>query len=201
MKLLHVDASILGEGSVSRKVSAAFAESLAAADPGAEVTYRDLAAQPLPHLTPANLPGAHPLSAMAPGVNAERDESEKVLAEFLDADVVVIGAPMYNFGVPSQLKAWVDRILVPGKTFRYTESGPEGLAGGKRVILAISRGGKYGPASPAAGAEHAEAWLRTAFGFIGVSPQVVIAEGVNLGAESREAALTSAVGEALKLAA
>jgi FMN-dependent NADH-azoreductase len=201
MKLLHVDASILGQGSVSRQVSAAIVENLTKANPALQVTYRDLAAEPLPHLTPANLPGAHPLSALAPEANDERLASEAILDEFLAADVVVIGAPMYNFGVPSQLKAWIDRLLVPGKTFAYGETGPVGLAGGKRVILAISRGGFYGPESPAAGAEHAEAWLRTAFGFIGVAPELVLAEGVQRGADVRASAIDSALERALDLAA
>lgn len=201
MKLLHVDASILGAGSVSRQVSAAIVESLAKASPGLEVIYRDLAAEPLPHLTPANLPGAHPLSALAPDNSAERRASEAILDEFLAADIVVIGAPMYNFGVPSQLKAWIDRLLVPGKTFAYGETGPVGLAGDKRVILAISRGGQYGPESPTAAFEHAEAWLRTTFGFIGVAPEVVIAEGVQRGPEVRAAAIDSALETALALAA
>lgn len=200
MKLLHVDASVLGENSVSREISRAIVGGLTAADPALEVTYRDLAAEPLPHLTPANLPAAHPLSALAPA-GKERAVSEAVLDEFVAADIVVIGAPMYNFAVPSQLKAWIDRLLVPGKTFRYGENGPIGLAGGKRVILAISRGGLYAGASPSAAAEHAEAWLRTAFGFIGIVPEVVIAEGVNRGEAARATALEGALETALRLAA
>ncbi|MGH7025262.1 MAG: FMN-dependent NADH-azoreductase [Caulobacteraceae bacterium] len=201
MKLLHVDASILGENSVSRQVSAAIVSSLIKAGGPVNLSYRDLTADPLPHLTPANLPGAHPLSALAPEANAERAASEAVLDEFLAADTVVIGAPMYNFGAPSQLKAWIDRLLVPGKTFSYGENGPVGLAKGKRVILALSRGGAYGPESPTAGAEHAEAWLRTVFGFIGVDLEVVVAEGINYGPEARAKALDGALETALKLAA
>jgi FMN-dependent NADH-azoreductase len=201
MKLLHVDASILGAGSVSRQVSSAIVDNLVRANPGIEVTHRDLTAEPLPHLTPANLPGAHPLSALAPDNSAERRASEAILDEFLAADIVVIGAPMYNFGVPSQLKAWIDRLLVPGKTFSYVEAGPVGLAGDKRVILAISRGGLYGPESPTASAEHAEAWLRTTFGFIGVTPEVVIAEGIQRGTDVRAAAIDAALEHAVALAA
>ncbi|HEY5289886.1 MAG TPA: FMN-dependent NADH-azoreductase [Caulobacteraceae bacterium] len=199
MKLLHVDASILGEGSVSRQVSARVVSSLIKAGGPIKVSYRDLAADPLPHLTPANLPGAHPLSALSPEANAERAASEAILDEFLAADTVVIGAPMYNFGVPSQLKAWIDRLLVPGKTFSYGENGPVGLAKGKRVILALSRGGAYGPHN--AGAEHAEAWLRTVFGFIGVEPEVIVAEGINHGPDARAKAVDGALETALKLAA
>jgi FMN-dependent NADH-azoreductase len=101
---------------------------------------------------------------------------------------------MYNFTLPSQLKAWIDRILVGGKTFRYTATGPEGLAGGKRVIVAISRGGFYGPASPTAAFEHLESYLRTVFGFIGVTDlEFVAADGINLGPDQREAALKGAI--------
>jgi FMN-dependent NADH-azoreductase len=201
MKLLHVDASILGEGSVSRQVSAAIVERLGAAIPGLEIVRRDLVADPLPHLTPANLPGAHPLSQLAPAPNAERAQSEDVLAEFLAADIVVVGAPMYNFGVPSQLKAWIDRLLVPGVTFKYAEGGVVGLAKGKRVVLALARGGLYGPESPAAGAEHAEAWLRTNFEFIGVTPEIVLAEGVQRGPDARAAAIEAALQGVTALAA
>jgi len=201
MKLLHVDASILGANSVSRQVSAAIVESLIKSGQPLTVSYRDLAADPLPHLTPATLPGSHPLAALSPEANAERTVSEAVLDEFLAADIVVVGVPMYNFAVPSQLKAWIDRLLVPGKTFTYGEKGPVGLAGGKRVILAISRGGNYGEGSPAAGFDHAEAWLRTTFGFIGVTPEVVIAEGINRGPEVRAAAVEGALSAAFKLAA
>lgn len=203
MKLLHIDSSILGDNSVSRQVAAAAVEKIRKAAPGAVVTYRDLAATPLPHLTLAHLPGDHPLSALVPDAFALPDEkagSQAVLNEFLAADTVVIGAPMYNFTIPSQLKAWLDRILVPGKTFSYGEKGPIGLAGGKRVIVAISRGGFYGAGTPAAAAEHAEAYLQAVFGFIGiVNPEFIVAEGVQAGSEQREKSLGTAVQAAAGL--
>jgi FMN-dependent NADH-azoreductase len=124
-----------------------------------------------------------------------------VLEEFLAADTVVIGAPMYNFTLPSQLKAWIDRILVAGSTFRYTEAGPEGLAGGKRVIVALARGGFYDGGSPAAGLEHLESYLRGIFNFIGIEPEFVAADGLNFGPEQREESLKAALGETLRLAA
>ena len=96
-----------------------------------------------------------------------------MLDEFLAADTIVIGAPMYNFTLPSQLKAWIDRIVIAGKTFRYTENGPEGLAGGKRVIIALARGGFYSDGSPAAALEHLETYLRGVFNFIGIEPEFV----------------------------
>ena len=109
---------------------------------------------------------------------------------------------MYNFGVPSQLKAWIDRIAVAGKTFRYTEKGPEGLAGEKKLIIASSRGGFFAPESPAAAFDHQEGYLRTLFGFLGISGLTFIrAEGVAVGPEAREKAIQAALGEASKLAA
>jgi FMN-dependent NADH-azoreductase len=183
MKLLHIDSSILGANSVSRAVTAAAAATLTAAYPGLEVTARDLAADPLPHLT---------LAALGDPSTVE---------EFLAADIVLIGAPMYNFSLPTQLKAWIDRILIAGKTFRYGAQGPEGLAGPKRVIIAISRGGYYGMETPAAQAEHLETYLKTAFGFIGITPEFIVAEGIALGPDQRQAALDKALGVAAALQA
>jgi FMN-dependent NADH-azoreductase len=203
MNLLHIDASVLGDNSVSRKVSAAIAARLTSANPGLEVTYRDLAAQPLAHLTgehvAANFGGPQPA---APGLQADYADGQAALAEFLAADIVVVGAPMYNFTLPTQLKAWIDRLLIAGKTFRYTASGPEGLAGGKRVIVALSRGGFYGPQSPTTAYEHLESYLRTVFGFIGVTDlEFVAADGIAIGPEQREKALTGALEAASLLRA
>lgn len=195
MKLLHIDSSILGENAASRPVTAAIVARLRESDPALEVVYRDLAADPLPHLT---------LERMAAETDPAPDqaESQKALEEFLAADIVVIGAPMYNFTIPSQLKAWIDRVLIAGKTFRYGANGAEGLAGGKRVIVAVSRGGVYGPDSPAAAAEHVETYLRAVFAFIGVSdPEFIVAEGLQLGPDRREAALAAALESAAALKA
>ena len=181
MNLLHIDSSVLGENSASRALSAAVVMHLRAEYPGSHVDYRDLAAQSLPHFTPM-LAESDPCAHR----NAE------VLDEFLTADVVVIGAPMYNFGIPSQLKAWVDRILIAGRTFRYDANGPEGLAGGKRVIIASARGGIYSEGGAAA-ADFQENYLRHVFGFIGITNvEFVRAEGLNLGPEQREASLRRA---------
>jgi len=194
MNLLHLDSSILGGNSVSRVLSAAVVAKLKASNPTLAVTYRDLAAEPIPHLSGAYL-------AVAQGVQSQLDTAlehdlalgSRVLDEFLAADIVVLGVGFYNFGIASQLKAWVDRVAVAGKTFRYTEKGPEGLARGKRLIIAISRGGFYGPGTPTAGFEHAETYLRGAFGFLGISDiEVVAAEGVNIGPEQREASVKAA---------
>jgi FMN-dependent NADH-azoreductase len=192
--LLHIDASILGANSASRQLSAAAVARLRQATPELNVTYRDLAAQPLSHLSADHLAaaqGAVPESAV---VRDDIATSQAVLEEFLAADVVVIGAPMYNFTLSSQLKSWIDRILVAGKTFRYSAAGPEGLAGNKRVIIAVSRGGLYGPGAPAAAMEHVESYLRGVFGFIGVTNlEFIVAEGLLLSPEQRVKSIDAAL--------
>jgi FMN-dependent NADH-azoreductase len=180
MTILKIDSSITGENSVSRQLTGRIVEQFRARDPGANVIERDLVQQPLDHLT---------LPAFA---------DTSVIDEFLAADTIVIGAPMYNFSLSSQLKAWIDRILVAGRTFRYTESGPEGLAGGKRVIVALSRGGFYEDGSPM---EHLETYLRSIFGFIGITPEFVHADGIAVGPDQRRAAIEKAYGEVQRLAA
>ena len=183
MTIVHIDSSISGDNSASRAISRSILDRLTAADPQAKVISRDLVAEPLAHLT---------LEAFA---------DSDVLDEFLAADTVVIGAPMYNFTLPTQLKAWLDRILVAGRTFRYTADGPEGLAGDKRVIVALARGGIYDAGSPAAALEHLETYLRAVFGFIGITPEFVAADGLAISPEQREASLRQAVGETVRLAA
>lgn len=180
MKLLHLDSSILGENSASRPLTSAIVARWQDAVPALGVTYRDLAASPLPHLSGGSLAGADA---------GEAAEAERVMQEFLEADVVVVGAPMYNFGVPSTLKAWIDRVAVAGKTFRYTETGPQGLAGGKKVILASSRGGFH----QHNGADFQEAYLRQVFGFLGVTDiEVVRAEGLAISPQQREESIAAA---------
>jgi len=181
--ILHLDSSINGDNSASRVLSAKILEQLKTAQWGEQIVYRDLAAAPLPHLT---------LDAFA---------DTTVLDEFLAADTIVIGAPMYNFGIPSQLKAWFDRIAIAGKTFRYTETGPEGLAGGKRVIIALARGGFYSKGTPTAEFEFVERYLKAAFNFLGIEPEFVLAEGLAISPEHREQSLQQALGETVRLAA
>jgi FMN-dependent NADH-azoreductase len=202
MKILHVDASILGDSSVSRQLSAAIVARLRQAHPDAAVTYYDLGAEPIGHLTGAHLAAAQGLFAENASLQQDVARGQQALDDFLAADIVVIGAPMYNFSVSSQLKAWIDRLAVAGKTFRYTENGPQGLAGGRKVIVASSRGGFYGPDSPAASLDHQESYLRGIFGFFGVTDiSFVRAEGVNVSAEHRKASLAAATAEAARLAA
>jgi FMN-dependent NADH-azoreductase len=181
--ILHIDSSINGENSASREVSRSIVNQLKTALWGEEVVYRDLASSPLPHLT----------------LDAFADTS--VLDEFLAADTIVMGAPMYNFTLSTQLKSWIDRLMVAGKTFRYTENGPEGLAGGRRVIIAIARGGVYSADAPAAALEHLETYLRGVFNFMGIDPEFVIAEGLNLSPEHRTNAIEQAIGDTVRLAA
>lgn len=192
MHLLHIDASILGANSASRQLSRAVVERLRT--PGLDMVYRDLAAEPLSHLSAEHLAAAQGAAPELPAVQKDVAISQAVLNEFLGADIVVIGAPMYNFTIPSQLKAWIDRILVAGKTFRYGAAGPEGLAGNKRVIIAISRGGFYGPGTPTAAFEHVETYLRAVFGFIGVTDlKIIVAEGLLIGPEQRQKSIEEAL--------
>ncbi|MFH7765381.1 FMN-dependent NADH-azoreductase [Acinetobacter sp. BSP-28] len=184
MKVLHIDSSILGDASVSRQLSQAIVTQLQAKHADATVEYLDLAKQPIPHLTAEILMGQDAEQAAL---------GEKIIQQYLDADVVVVGAAMYNFGLPSTLKAWIDRISVAGKTFKYTENGPVGLAGEKKAYIASSRGGVYGENSPA---DFQEGFLKTVFNFTGVSDvEIIRAEGVNMGAELKDQAVASALAQ------
>ena len=193
MKLLHVDSSILGQHSASRELGAAIVARWQRDVRGIEVEYRDLAANPLPHLSGASL------------AQADADEAATaaaVMDEFLSADVIVVGAPMYNFGIPSQLKAWIDRVAVAGKTFRYTADGPQGLAGGKQVIVAATYGGKHPVES---GRNFVEPYLRQVFAFLGIDDvEFVSADGLSVSPEQRVTSISAArarIDVALPLAA
>ena len=193
-KLLHIDSSVLGPHSVSRQLSAAIVDRLRRATPDLDVRYRDLTVTPLTHLSGAHLAAAQGATNPSADVAQELASGQAALDEFLAADTIVLGAPMYNFTIPSQLKAWIDRIVVAGKTFKYDAQGPKGLAGDKRAIVAISRGGFYGPGTPAAALEHLESYLRGVFGFIGVTKlEFILADGIQIGPEHREKALASAL--------
>ena len=207
VKLLHLDSSILGGHSASRQVSHDIVQRLRGEGGEVEVIRRDLVADPLPHLERANLPRRHRLAtevdeSAKEAAAADRAESDRVLQEFLDADIVVVGAPLYNFSVPSQLKAWIDRICVAGVTFSYGANGPEGLMKGKRVILAPARGGFYGQGSPFAAFEHMETYLRTVFGFLGVTDiETIAVEGLAAGPDARASAMERAAAAAQELRA
>ncbi|UNK36849.1 FMN-dependent NADH-azoreductase [Shinella sp. H4-D48] len=193
MNILHIDSGILGEHSVSRRLTAAVVAQIKAEQPAASVTYRDLVSNPLPHLSGAHLMAANVNPADVDAqVAADVAESAVVLEEFLAADTVVLGVPMYNFSLPSQLKAWIDRVAVAGKTFRYTAEGPEGLATGKKVIVISTRGGHYS-AGPAAVMDHQESYLLAVLGFFGITDiEIVRAEGLNLSADSKIEAISEA---------
>lgn len=182
--ILRVDSSITGENSVSRQVTNRIVDQLRTTKPDARVIERDLVADPLAHLT------------------LDQFADQSTLDEFLAADTVVIGAPMYNFTLPSQLKAWIDRLAVNGRTFRYTAEGkPEGLAGPKRVIIALSRGGYYGAEQGNADFEHLESYVKAFFGFIGIVPEFVRADGINLGPEVKAKSVEQAFRDVDLLAA
>ena len=181
MKLLHLDSSILGTHSASRELGAAVVARWQRNVRDLEVVNRDLAANPLPHLSGTSLAQADA---------EETATAAAVIDEFLSADVIVLGVPMYNFGIPSQLKAWIDRVAVAGKTFRYTAEGPQGLAGGKKVIVAASYGGFH----PADGASNfIEPYLRFVFGFFGITDiEFVTAEGLSVSPEQRVKSIAEA---------
>ncbi len=182
MKLLHIDSSILGPNSASRALSAAVVAQFKQRHPGLQIRYRDLDAKPIPHLSGAALAGQD---------SAATELSATLMDEFLAADLIVLGVPMYNFGIPSTLKAWIDRIAIAGKTFRYTAEGPQGLVGDKQLVLALARGGVY---EPNALGEHQESYLRFMFGFLGISnPVVLTAEGLARSGADRD----RIIGEAL----
>ena len=181
MKVLHIDSSIMADASVSRQLSQAIVSQLSEKHAQVEVEYLDLATQPIPHLD----------AEILMGQNAEQSAlGERIIQQYLDADVVVIGAAMYNFGITSTLKAWIDRISVAGRTFKYTEQGPVGLAGEKKAYIASSRGGVYGENSPA---DFQEDFLKTIFNFTGVNDvEIIRAEGVSM-SEFKDQAVANAM--------
>jgi FMN-dependent NADH-azoreductase len=192
MKLLHIDSSPLGGHSVSRQLTRDIVRQWAATHAGTEVEYLDLAVEAPTHLAIDSL--GFRLGPTADGLtDVQRREnaiSERLVSQFLAADVVVVGAPMFNFSVTSQLKAWIDRVAQAGRTFKYTDKGPVGLAAGKTVIVASTRGGAYAGA-PAM--DHQESYLRTVFGFLGVTDiRFVRAEGLAMGDAAKAQALAAA---------
>lgn len=194
MQLLHIDSAITGAQSVSRQLTAQIVAAWQARHPGTQVSYLDLVANAPAHFTSdAMAPRTGQSDGLSAAQQRENAVSEQLVSQFLAADVVVIGAPFYNFSIPSQLKAWIDRIAQPGRTFRYSASGPEGLATGKTVIIASSRGGMYSTSEGGRAMEHQESYLHTVLEFFGVTDvRVVRAEGVGMGEAARAAALATA---------
>ncbi|NGM87695.1 FMN-dependent NADH-azoreductase [Parapusillimonas sp. SGNA-6] len=196
MKLLHIDSSITGADSVSRALTRNAVAEWTKDHPDTQVDYLDLAADAPSHLSVDSLGFRLPPTSEALSEVQQRENalSEALVSQFLAADVIVIGAPLYNFSIPTQLKAWIDRIAQAGRTFKYTEAGAVGLAGGKTVIIALSRGGVYSTSEAGRAMEHQESYLQTIFGFFGISDiRIVRAEGVNLGGDTRDQAMTSAI--------
>jgi FMN-dependent NADH-azoreductase len=194
MQLLHIDSSVLGAHSASRALSAEIVAKQVALHPGIGVTHRDLAADAVLHLSPAHVAAGQGAVIEDASLRADLAKGGSYLQELLAADIVVLGAPMYNFTIPSQLKAWIDRVLVAGKTFKYGEKGPEGLLSNKtKVFIASARGNVYSPGSPAAPFEHHESYLLGVLGFIGLTNVTIVrAEGLAFGPEARAAALSKA---------
>ena len=193
--LLHIDSSVLGDVSTSRKLTASIVDALQQDHPQAQVTYRDLADAPPAHLTGRVLMAMRSgdLTGLSDEERAQVALSEDLLEEFLAADTVVIGSPMYNFSLPTQLKAWIDRLAQAGRTFKYTETGPVGLAGGKRVVIASSRGGMYAGTPMEVMIDHQESYLRGVLGFWGITDvEIVRAEGTSMGTQAVEQAMASA---------
>ncbi|WP_447775039.1 FMN-dependent NADH-azoreductase [Variovorax boronicumulans] len=199
MKLLHIDSSILAAGSTSRQLTAETVAAWRAAHPNTQVEYLDLAVDAPSHFSADAL-------GIKTGVQAQPTEaqlrenalSEKLVTQFLAADVVVIGAPLYNFTIPTQLKAWIDRLAQAGRTFKYTDKGAVGLAGGKTIIVASSRGGIYSTSEGGQAAEHQESYLKVIFGFFGITDvRFVRAEGIAMGDAPKAAALTAARADIL----
>ena len=193
MQLLHIDSSVLGTHSASRALSAEIVARQVALHPDIQVTYRDLEADAALHLSSAHLAAWQGGAVEDLLLGADLAKGGGYLQELFAADIIVIGAPMYNFSIPSQLKAWIDRVVVAGKTFRYGANGAEGLLKNKKVFIASSRGSVYAAGSPAAALEHHESYLTGVLSFIGLTDVTIVrAEGLALGAEVKEAALLKA---------
>jgi FMN-dependent NADH-azoreductase len=193
MKILHIDSSITGAASISRKLSDAIVKRLSVSADDVSVVYRDLANEPLPYFSAAVI--AKTMS------DSETELAAKVLQEFMDADVIVIGVPMYNYGIPAQLKTWIDYLSVPGVTFRYTERGPQGLAGGRKVFLASSKGGLYDPEMPNAEREHQESHLISIMSFFGISDvEIIRAQGVKISPAHADRAVAAALEQIATIA-
>jgi FMN-dependent NADH-azoreductase len=205
MNILHIDASPLGNASISRQLTAAVVSKLKQEHPAAAVTHRDLIATPVSHLSGELLQILRPVAGAAlpagETVRREAEQTETLVTEFLAADVVVIGAPMFNFSIPSQLKAWIDRVAQAGRTFRYTAEGPVGLATAKAIIVS-TRGGVYAGTAYEAAMDHQESYLRTVLSFLGIKDITFVrAEGVAMGPEKKEEALNTATRQIAELRA
>lgn len=189
--ILVLNSSVMEENSVSKILVADAVAALLTKNPDAGVVEYDLGTDPIPHLDSSNVAGVRGVPKSEAEV-AARALSDKLIAELRAADILVLGAPMYNFSIPTGLRSWFDYVLRADETFQYTESGPQGLLGGKRVILIESRGGFYSEGAVQS-MDFQEPYLRTLLGFMGLTDIVFIrAEKIGFGPEAREAAIEEA---------
>lgn len=199
-KVLIIDSAATGDASVSRKLTAEFAERLRRREPSVRITKRDVGAAPIPHLTAETVGVIRGAEAETDAARAALALSGRLIAEVQDADVIVIGAPMYNFGMSSTLKAWFDHILRAGITFRYSAEGPEGLVKGKKAVVIESRAGLYSE-GPAAVMDHQEPHIRTLLGFMGVTDVTFVrAEKLAFGPDAASSAIAEAAEQLGSLA-
>jgi FMN-dependent NADH-azoreductase len=199
--VLVLNSSANGAASVSRQLVQGIVARLQADEPQLRLVSRDLGEQPIPHLTAATVGAIGPAEPADVAQAATRALSDELIAELQAADTIVIGAPMYNFGIASTLKTWFDHVLRAGQTFRYTEAGPEGLVKGKRAIVAIARAGHYtdGPAQPI---DFQEPYLRHLLGFIGITDVTFVrAERLAFGPEVRAESIAAAQAVIARLGA
>jgi len=197
MNILIVTSSAQGEASVSTKLAGEFAEQLSVAHPGASITVRDVGREPIPHLTEETVAGIR-AEAKTQAEIAARDLSDRLIAEVRAADLVAIASPMYNFGISSTLKAWFDYLLRPRIAFRYSEKGPEGLLGDRKVVVIESRAGFYGPGDPA---DSQEPHLRQLLAFAGLTDVTFVrAEKLAFGLEAQAEAIAEATQKLAALA-
>lgn len=197
--ILVLNSSLSGDASVSRLLVADVVAHLTARDPGAKVVSRDLSDAKIPHLTPETVAGVRG-AGMSPVETQARALSDALIGELRAADTIVIGAPMYNFSIPSTLKAWFDHVLRAGATFSYSESGPKGLLSGKQVIVVESRGGFYSE-EPGAANDFQEPYLRTLLGFIGLTDVTFLrAEKIAFGPDARDQAINGVRADLARIA-
>ena len=199
--ILVLNSSVSGEASVSLLLLADAVTELTQRDPSAKLVFRDLAANPLPHLTPETVAGVRS-QATTPAEQLARALSDELIAELRAADTIVIGAPMYNFSIPTTLRSWFDHVLRAGETFSYSEAGPKGLLSGKKVIVVEARGGLYSE-GPAQATDFQEPYLRQLLGFIGLADDLTFirAEKIGYGPDARDQALADSRAELAKLPA
>ncbi|MEJ0074999.1 MAG: FMN-dependent NADH-azoreductase [Alphaproteobacteria bacterium] len=194
MNILFVTSSARGSASYSNRVAATVLDELAARNPGATVTVRDLAREPLPHVGDDFFTATRgPSGPQTDGQRALLARSDELVDELFAADLIVIAAPMINFTVPTNLKAWIDYVARAGRTFRYSEKGPEGLVKGKPVILVAARGGIYAAGNAM---DFQVPYLKSVLGFLGMTDvEVLEVEGTAYGPDAAEKAVVAATAK------